>query len=169
VVTAANVADTTTFQAVLDEVPPVRTRSGQRRTRPARVHANKGYDSHANRAYLRRRGMIRPRIARRGIESSQPAGPLGRRDRQSRWRWVTQQARNLLLVLAEQHRRVRFVLRDREAKFTRSFDDVFCSQAPRYCGRRCRRPTQMPMRSGGLAGQGRMPGLAYQNRGGDIH
>jgi hypothetical protein len=42
--------------------------------------------------------------------------------------WVTQQARNLLLVLAEQHRRVRFVLRDRDARFTRAFDDVFCSQ-----------------------------------------
>jgi putative transposase len=42
--------------------------------------------------------------------------------------WGTQQARNLLLVLAEQRRRVRFVLRDRDAKFTRAFDDVFCSQ-----------------------------------------
>jgi putative transposase len=42
--------------------------------------------------------------------------------------WVTQQARNLLLVLAEQRRPVRFVLRDRDAKLTRAFDDVFCSQ-----------------------------------------
>jgi putative transposase len=38
--------------------------------------------------------------------------------------WVTQQARNLL-VLPEQHRRVRFLLRDRDAKFCRSVDDVF--------------------------------------------
>ena len=43
-------------------------------------------------------------------------------------RWVTQQARNLLLVLDEQGRRVRFVLRDHDAKFTRSFDDVFSSE-----------------------------------------
>jgi putative transposase len=39
--------------------------------------------------------------------------------------WVTQQARNLLLVLGERGRRLRFVLRDRDTKFTRSFDDVF--------------------------------------------
>jgi putative transposase len=39
--------------------------------------------------------------------------------------WVTQQARNLLLALEEQGRRVHFVLRDRDAKFCRSFDDVF--------------------------------------------
>jgi transposase InsO family protein len=42
--------------------------------------------------------------------------------------WVTQQARNLLLVLEERGRRVRFLLRDRDAKFTRSFDDVFRSE-----------------------------------------
>jgi transposase InsO family protein len=39
--------------------------------------------------------------------------------------WVTQQARNLLLVLGERGRQLRFVLRDRDAKFSRNFDDVF--------------------------------------------
>jgi putative transposase len=39
--------------------------------------------------------------------------------------WVTQQARNLLLVLGEQGRRVQFVLRDRDAKFCRAFDHLF--------------------------------------------
>jgi putative transposase len=42
--------------------------------------------------------------------------------------WVTQQARNLLLVLGEPGRRVRFLLRDRDAKFSRSFDEVFRSE-----------------------------------------
>jgi hypothetical protein len=65
----ASRAGWTGIQAVLDDVPPIRTPSGRRRTRPGKVHADKAYDSGANRAYLRRRG-IRPRIARRGVESS---------------------------------------------------------------------------------------------------
>ena len=71
--TAANVTDTSLFQAVVEDLPPVRTPSGQRRARPDAVHADKGYDSRGNRAYLRRRG-IGPRIARRGIESSARLG-----------------------------------------------------------------------------------------------
>ena len=42
--------------------------------------------------------------------------------------WITQQARNLLLTLDERGRRVGFLIRDRDAKFTRAFDDVFCSE-----------------------------------------
>jgi transposase len=73
VVTAANVNDTTMFQAVVADIPPVRTPAGRQRRRPAKVHADKGYDSHTNRAYLRRRG-IKARIARRQIESSARLG-----------------------------------------------------------------------------------------------
>jgi IS5 family transposase len=69
VVTAANVNDTTMFQAIVADIPPIRTPAGRRRARPAKVHADKGYDSRANRAYLRRRG-IRPRISRRGVDYS---------------------------------------------------------------------------------------------------
>jgi transposase len=82
VVTAANIADTTMFAAVLDDVPPVRTPSGRRRSRAAAVHADKGYDSAANRIWLRQRG-IRPQIARRGIESSARLG---------RHRWKVERA-----------------------------------------------------------------------------
>ena len=42
--------------------------------------------------------------------------------------WVTQQARNLLLVLGEQGRGVRFLVRDRDAKLCRGFDDMFGSE-----------------------------------------
>jgi transposase len=68
VVTAANVNDNTMFQAVVADIPPVRTPAGRRRTRPGAVHADKGHDSRANRAWLRRRG-IRARIAPRQVES----------------------------------------------------------------------------------------------------
>jgi hypothetical protein len=73
VVTAANVPDVTMVTAVLEDIPPVRTPSGQRRVRPSKLDADKGYDSAANRAWLRGHG-IRARIARRGIESSTRLG-----------------------------------------------------------------------------------------------
>jgi transposase len=82
VVTAANLNDTTMFQAVVADIPPVQTPAGRRRTRPAAVHADKGYDSRANRAYLRGRG-IKSRIARRQIESSTRLG---------RHRWKVERA-----------------------------------------------------------------------------
>ena len=40
--------------------------------------------------------------------------------------WVTQQARNLGLDLSD--RGVRFVIRDRDSKYSRPFDDVFRSE-----------------------------------------
>jgi IS5 family transposase len=72
-VTAANIPDVTMLPAVVDDVPAVRALSGRRRTRPEKLDADKGYDSAANRAWLRRRG-ITARIARRGIESSTRLG-----------------------------------------------------------------------------------------------
>jgi putative transposase len=54
--------------------------------------------------------------------------------------WVTQQARNLLLILGERERQVRFVLRDRDAKFTHSFDEVFRSQGGEVLVTRSERP-----------------------------
>jgi IS5 family transposase len=69
-VTAANAGDVTMLEALLDDLPAVRTPSGRRRCRPGRLYADKAYDARHARRYLRRRG-ITARIARRGVESSQ--------------------------------------------------------------------------------------------------
>jgi putative transposase len=45
--------------------------------------------------------------------------------------WVEQQARNLLMTLDEQGQRPRFLIRDRDTKFTSGFDDVFRSDGVR--------------------------------------
>jgi transposase len=72
-VTAANTPDASVFEALLDDLPTVRTPAGGRRCRPEKVHADKAYDHRRCRGYLTRRG-IKVRIARWGIESSQRLG-----------------------------------------------------------------------------------------------
>ncbi len=54
-------------------IPTVRSRRGPRRFRPAKLHADKAYDSHELRAWLRHRRIV-PRLARKGIESSAKLG-----------------------------------------------------------------------------------------------
>ncbi len=75
--TAANVSDPTTLTMMVDAVPPIRGQQGRPRRRPAKLHADKAYNSAANRAALRRR-HIRPRLARKGIEAKERLG---------RYRW----------------------------------------------------------------------------------
>jgi IS5 family transposase len=69
---AANVNDSQLLEAVLDAIPPIRGRRGQR-CRPRKLHADKGYDSAKSRQACRARG-ITPRLARRGIETSEKLG-----------------------------------------------------------------------------------------------
>jgi IS5 family transposase len=65
---------------VIDGVPPVRHGVGRAQQRPAKLPADKGYDFPHCRRALRRRA-IQPRIARRGIDSSERLG---------RYRWVVE-------------------------------------------------------------------------------
>jgi hypothetical protein len=83
------------------------------------------------RGYPRLQLEGRPQIG--GISESQrienPPSPWNHRERcaQRRSPRVAQQARNLRLALGERGRRVRFLVRDRDARSTRAFDDIFRS------------------------------------------
>jgi transposase len=80
ILTAANVHDSMVFEDLLDAIPPIQGLWGRPRKRPAKLHADKAYDSRRCRQALRRR-HIAGRIARKGIESSERLG---------RHRWVVE-------------------------------------------------------------------------------
>jgi IS5 family transposase len=64
------------LEQMVDAVPPVKGplgRPGRPPQRPVKLHCDKGYDYPRCRRALRRRGIC-PRIARRGIESSERLG-----------------------------------------------------------------------------------------------
>ena len=72
--------DSMMLAPTLDAVPGVRNARGRPRRRPAKLEADKGYDHKRCRRECRARSII-PRIARRGIETSQKLG---------RHRWVVE-------------------------------------------------------------------------------
>ncbi|MFJ7416259.1 IS5 family transposase [Streptomyces sp. NPDC098077] len=72
-ISAANTHDSQALESLVRGIPPIRSRRGPRRRRPAKLHGDKGYDFDRLRAWLRSRN-ITPRIARRGLESSQRLG-----------------------------------------------------------------------------------------------
>jgi hypothetical protein len=74
VLSAANTGDAAMFEAVVDDSPAIRTPTGRRRRRPAKVHADPAYDHRRCRADLRRRGL-RSRLAAAG--SSRRRGLAG--------------------------------------------------------------------------------------------
>lgn len=65
---------------MLRAIPRIRSRRGPRRFRPAKLHADKAYDIDHLRRWLRERSTV-PRIARKGIDSSERLG---------RHRWVVE-------------------------------------------------------------------------------
>lgn len=94
-ISGANMHDSQGLKPLVRGIPPIRSRHGPRRRRPAKLHADKGYDYDHLRRWLRRRG-IRPRIARRGVESSARLG---------RHRWVVERTVSWLAGCRRLHRR----------------------------------------------------------------
>jgi transposase len=87
---AANAHDATQLLPLIDAIPPIigpRGNPGRPRKRPAKLHADKAYDFSDLRRALRARG-ITPRVARRGIDSSERLG---------RHRWVVERSLAWLL------------------------------------------------------------------------
>ena len=78
--TAANMHDSRMLESMLDTLAPIKVPRGRPRRRPHKLHADKAYNSKANRLACRLRSVI-PRIARKGIES---------RERLGRFRWVVE-------------------------------------------------------------------------------
>jgi transposase len=111
---AANTHDSTLLEQLVDTVPPIkgpRGRPGRPRKRPAKLHGDKGYDYPRCRAALRRRGIC-PRIARRGIESSQRLG---------RYRFVVE--RSLAWLVGYRRLQVRY---ERHADILLGFLQLAC-------------------------------------------
>jgi hypothetical protein len=63
--------------------------------------------------------------------------------------WVTQQARNLLMELEERIGYLRFMVRDRDTKFTAAFDAVVAAEGIRVLRTPCGHRGPTPTRSGG--------------------
>ena len=112
---AANTHDSQLLEQLVDAVPAViglRGRPSRPRRRPARLHADKGYDYPSCRRALRRRG-ITPPWARRGIESSHRLG---------RHRWTVE--RSLAWLLANRRLTVRY---ERRADVLMAFLHLACA------------------------------------------
>lgn len=72
-VSGANAHDSTLLQPMVNAIPAVKSRRGPRRRKPGRLRADKGYDYDKHRRWLRGQGIV-PRIARRGIDSTERLG-----------------------------------------------------------------------------------------------
>jgi IS5 family transposase len=112
VLSAANVHDSRMMLETVDAIEPIKRRVGRPRKRPEKLHADKAYDSKPLREELRRRS-ITPRIARRGIESSERLG---------RHRWVVERT----LAWLNRYRRLR-IRYERRADMHLAFLHIGCA------------------------------------------
>jgi IS5 family transposase len=114
-ISGANVHDSRLLEETVDAIPALRLphrRRGRPRKRPTKLHADKGYDYPRCRGALRARGIV-PRIARRGIESSERLG---------RYRWVVE--RTLSWLNRFRRLKVRY---ERRADIHRAFLTLGCA------------------------------------------
>ena len=111
-ISAANVHDSRMMLETIDAIEPVKGRRGRPRKRPRKLHADKADDSQPLRTELRQRG-ITPRIARRGIESSERLG---------RHRWVVERTLSWL----NRYRRLR-IRYERRADMHLAFLQIGCA------------------------------------------
>ena len=109
---AANVHDSRMLETMLDAVSPIRRPRGRPRRRPEKLHADKAYDFDRCREALRQRG-IAPRIARRGLHSSERLG---------RHRWVAERT----LAWLNRYRRLK-VRYERLADVHQAFLSLGCT------------------------------------------
>ena len=101
VLSGANVNDHLVLEEAIEAIPPIRNgKPGRPRRRPDKMHADKAYDFDVCRQALLERGIV-PRIARRGIESSERLG---------RFRWVVERTQAWL----SQYRRLKIRYEQRD-------------------------------------------------------
>jgi transposase len=121
--TAANIHDSKVLEEAVDAISPIRKPRGRPRKRPKKLHADKAYDFPRCREDWRKRG-ITPRIARRGIESSEKLG---------RYRWAVE--RTLSWVNRFRRLKVRY---ERREDVHQAFLDLGCALICwRYVQRLC--------------------------------
>lgn len=109
---AANVHYSRMLETMLDAVSPILSPRGRPRRRPEKLHADKAYDFERCREALRQRG-IAPRIARRGLHSSERLG---------RHRWVAERT----LAWLNRYRRLK-VRYERLADVHQAFLSLGCT------------------------------------------
>ncbi|WP_306313002.1 IS5 family transposase [Streptomyces hydrogenans] len=111
-ISGANLYDSQALIPLAKGTPPIRSRRGRRRHKPEKLHADQGHDYPHLRRWWRGRGITH-RIARKGIEGSQPLG---------RHRWTIERTMAWLAGCRRIHRRY-----ERKADHFLAFTSIACT------------------------------------------